>query len=152
VGKPLPRASSARVRLIYINLPPRREPQSRERGLKDSWKGSVMLRYILAPLAAFVLLIACLIPDDAEARRGGGAYRGGGGYRGGAVAVRGPRGGGAVAVRGAGYRGYGYRGGYRGYGYRGYGVGAAAVGAAAVGAAAYRRNCYDPYGNWICAY
>ena len=46
----------------------------------------------------------------------------------------------------------GYRGGYRGYGYRGYGVGAAAVGAAAVGAAAYRRSCYDPYGNWICAY
>ena len=49
-----------------------------------------MLRYILAPLAAVVLLTACLIPDDAEARRGGGAYRGGGGYRGGAVAVRGP--------------------------------------------------------------
>ena len=147
MGKPLPRASSARVRLIYINLPPRREPQSRERGLKDSWKGSVMLRYILAPLAAFVLLIACLIPDDAEARRGGGAYRGGGGYRGGAVAVRGPRGGGAVAVRGAGYRG-----GYRGYGYRGYGVGAAAVGAAAIGTAAYRRSCYDAYGNYICAY
>ena len=44
------------------------------------------------------------------------------------------------------------RGGYRGYGYRRYGVGAAAVGAAAVGAAAYRRSCYDPYGNWICAY
>jgi len=87
-----------------------------------------MLRYILAPVAAVVLLTACLIPDDAEARRGGGAYRGGG-YRGGAVAVRGPRGGGAVAVRGGGYRGgYGYR--------RGYGVGAAAVGAAAVGAAA----------------
>ena len=36
-----------------------------------------MLRYILAPLAAVVLLTACLIPDDAEARRGGGAYRGG---------------------------------------------------------------------------
>ena len=109
-----------------------------------------MLRYILAPLAAVVLLTACLIPDDAEARRGGGAYRGGG-YRGGAVAVRGPRGGGAVAVRGAGYRG----GAYRGYGgYRGYGVGAAAVGAAAVGAAAagaYRSGCgYDAYGNWIC--
>jgi hypothetical protein len=111
-----------------------------------------MLRYILAALAAFVLLIVCLIPDDAEARRGGGAYRGGGGYRGGAVAVRGPRGGGAVAVRGAGYRGYGYRGGYRGYGYRGYGVGAAAVGAAALGTAAYRRSCYDAYGNYICAY
>jgi hypothetical protein len=110
-----------------------------------------MLRYILTPLAAAVLLTACLIPDDAEARRGGVGYRGGGGYRGGAVAVRGPRGGGAVAVRGGGYRSYGYRGGYRGYGYRGYGVGAAAVGAAAVGAA-YRRNCYDAYGNWICAY
>ena len=107
-----------------------------------------MLRYILAPLAAVVLLTACLIPDDAEARRGAGGYRGGG-YRGGAVAVRGPRGGGAVAVRGAGYRG-----GYRGYGYRGYGVGAAAVGAAAVGATAagaYRSGCgYDAYGNWIC--
>jgi hypothetical protein len=105
-----------------------------------------MLRYILAALAAFLLLAASLIPDDAYARggRGGGAYRGGGGYRGGAVAVRGPRGGGAVAVRGGGYRG--------GYGYRGYGVGAAAVGAAVVGGAAYRRNCYDPYGNWICAY
>ena len=118
-----------------------------------------MLRYSLAALAALVLLTASLIPDDAEARARGGGYRGGGGaYRGGAVAVRGPRGGGAVAVRGAGYRHYGgYRGGYRGYGYRGYGVGAAAVGAAAVGAAAvgagaYRRNCYDPYGNWICAY
>ena len=38
--------------------------------------------------------------------------------------------------------------------YRGYGVGAAAVGAAAVGAAAagaYRGNCYDAYGNYICA-
>ncbi len=109
-----------------------------------------MLRYILAPLAAVVLLTAFLIPDDAEARAG---YRGGGGYRGGAVAVRGPRGGGAVAVRGAGYRGYGgYRGGYRGYGVGAAAVGAAAVGAAAVGTAAYRRNCYDPYGNWICAY
>ena len=109
-----------------------------------------MLRYILAPLAAVVLFTACLIPDDAEARRGGVGYRGGGGYRGGAVAVRGPRGGGAVAVRGGrvagGYRGYGYRGGYRGYG-----VGAAAVGAAAVGAAAYRGSCYDAYGNYVCA-
>ena len=117
-----------------------------------------MLRYILAALAALVLLTASLIPDDAYARggRGGGGYRGGGGgYRGGAVAVRGARGG-AVAVRGVrvagGYRGYGYRG----YGYRGYGVGAAAVGAAAVGAAAagayYRGGCgYDAYGNYICA-
>ncbi len=74
-----------------------------------------MLRYILAALAALVLLTASLIPDDAYARggRGGGGYRGGGGgYRGGAVAVRGARGG-AVAVRGGrvagGYRGYGYR-------------------------------------------
>jgi hypothetical protein len=112
-----------------------------------------MLRYTLAALAALVLLTASLIPDDAYARgRGGGGF-----HRGGAVAVRGARGG-AVAVRGgrvAGYRGYGYRGGYRGYGYRGVGaaaVGAAAVGAAAVGGAAYRRNCYDPYGNWICGY
>ena len=93
-----------------------------------------MLRYILAALAALVLLTASLIPDDAYARGG----RGGGGYR--------------VA---GGYRGYGYRGGYRGYGYRGYGVGAAAVGAAAVGAAAagayYRGGCgYDAYGNYIC--
>jgi len=108
-----------------------------------------MLRYILAPLAAVVLLTACLIPDDAEARRGAGGYRGGG-YRGGAVAVRGYRGG-AVAVRGGryGYRGYGAYRGYR------YGVGAAAVGAAAVGAAAtgayYRSGCgYDAYGNWVC--
>ena len=111
-----------------------------------------MLRYILPLAAAVIMLTVCLVPDDAQARRGGGAYRGGGGYRGGAVAVRGPRGGGAVAVRRGGYRGYGRGNGYRGYGYRGYGVGAAAVGAAAVGAAAYRRSCYDPYGNWICAY
>ena len=35
-----------------------------------------MLRYILAALAAFVLLAVSLIPDDAYARggRGGGAY------------------------------------------------------------------------------
>jgi hypothetical protein len=116
----------------------------------------VMFRYILAAIAALVLLTASLIPDDAYARRGGGGYRGAGGaYRGGAVAVRGPRGGGAVAVRGGrvagGYRGYGYRG---AYGYRPYGVGAAAVGAAAVGAAAagaYRGSCYDAYGNYVCA-
>ena len=108
-----------------------------------------MLRRILIASAAAVMLLVTFTPDVADARgRGGGGYRGGdGGYRGGAVAVRGPRGGGAVAVRGTAYRGY--RGGYRGYGYRGYGVGAAAVGAAAVGAAAYRRSCYDPYGNWI---
>ncbi|MEH2538910.1 hypothetical protein V1278_000481 [Bradyrhizobium sp. AZCC 1577] len=39
-----------------------------------------MLKYILAGLAAFVLLTATLIPDDAYARRGGGGgFRGGGG-------------------------------------------------------------------------
>jgi hypothetical protein len=39
-----------------------------------------MLRYLLAPLAALVLLTASLIPDDAYARRGGGGgFRGGGG-------------------------------------------------------------------------
>ena len=50
-----------------------------------------MLRYLLAALAAFVLLAATLIPEDADARgRGGAGYRGGGaGYRGGAVAVAG---------------------------------------------------------------
>src|SRR4051812_49716752 len=90
-----------------------------------------MLRYILTPLAALVLLTAMFTPDDAYARgRGGGGYRGGGGfhgggYRGGAVAVRGARGG-AVAVRGGRYGYAPYRRGY----------GAAAVGAAAVGAAA----------------
>ena len=31
-----------------------------------------MLKYVLAGLAAFVLLTATLIPDDAYARRGGG--------------------------------------------------------------------------------
>jgi len=42
-----------------------------------------MLRYILAAIAALVLLTASLIPDDAYARggRGGGGYRGGGGGR-----------------------------------------------------------------------
>ena len=108
------------------------------------------MRFILAALAAFVLLTASLIPEDADARgRGGGGYRGGGGhYRGGAVAARGYRGG-AVGVRGArvaGYRGYGYRG----YGYRrGVGVGAAAVGAAAAyGAYGYANRCYyDNYGS-----
>src|SRR4051794_41888732 len=110
-----------------------------------------MLRYILASLAAFVLLTTCLIPDDAEARRGGGAYRGGGGYRGGAVAVRGPRGGGAVAVRGAGYRGYGHRGGYRGYGYRGYRGGGAAGGGGAPWTSADPPRWLRAFGNYICA-
>jgi len=113
-------------------------------------EGDAMFRRILIGTAAAAMLLVTFVPDDADARgRGGGGYRGGGGgYRGGAVAVRGPRGGGAVAVRGAGYRG----GAYRGYGYRG--VGAAAVGAAAVGAAAagaYCGSCYDAYGNYVCA-
>ena len=98
-----------------------------------------MLRYILTPLAAVVLLAACLIPEDADARgRGGAGYRGGGaGYRGGAVAVRGG---------GYGHRGYGYR---RGYGAAA--VGAAAVGAAAYGAYGYANRCYyDRYGQYIC--
>ena len=53
-----------------------------------------MLRYLLAALAALVLLTASLIPDDAYARRGGGGgFRGGGGgfhgggIRGGAVCM-----------------------------------------------------------------
>ena len=49
-----------------------------------------MLRYLLAPLAALVLLTASLIPDDAYARRGGGGgFRGGGGgfHGAGSVAV-----------------------------------------------------------------
>src|SRR3954451_5247872 len=144
-------SNSAQARSGSVDLHQRRvpgEPQSRGPGLGEFLERvPIMLRYILTPLAAVVLLTTCLIPDDAEARRGGAGYRGGGAYRGGAVAVRGPRGGGAVAVRGAGYRG-----GYRGYGYRRYGVGAAAVGAGAVGTAAYRRSCYDAYGNYICAY
>ena len=116
-----------------------------------------MLRQVLIASTAAAMLLVTAFPDDAFARRGGGARAGGfhgggaaraGGYRGGAVAARGYRGG-AVAVRGGGY---GYRGAYA---YRGYGVGAAAVGAAAVGAAAtgayYRSGCgYDAYGNWVC--
>ena len=123
-----------------------------------------MLRRILIASAAAAIMLGTFTPDDAFARRGGGARAGGyhggavraGGYRGGAVAARGYRGG-AVAVRGGRY---GYGGAYRAGAYRGYryGVGAAAVGAAAVGAAAYGaygasygRSCgYDNYGNWIC--
>ena len=78
-----------------------------------------MLRYILAAVAALVLLTACLIPDDAYARAAAAAVpigavwlprrrgRGSRSSAGGAVAVRG----GAVAVRGGRYGsgGYGYR-------------------------------------------
>ena len=63
-----------------------------------------MLRYLLAPLAALVLLTASLIPDDAYARRGGGGG-GGGGFRGG----------GGGSLHGGGFRG---GGGYRGGGVR----------------------------------
>ena len=64
-----------------------------------------MLRYLLAPLAALVLLTASLIPDDAYARRGGGGgFRGGGGgFHGGGF-----RGGGGMHAgrfHGGGYRG-----------------------------------------------
>jgi len=128
-----------------------------------------MLKYILAGLAAFVLLTATLIPDDAYARRGGGGgFRGGGGgFHGGAGRIHGggyrhaggvrpshPIAGRPVAGRPgrpiAGRPGYG--GGY----YRpGWGYGAAAVGAAAAYGAygAYGNNygCYyDNYGQYIC--
>jgi hypothetical protein len=110
-----------------------------------------MLRRVLIASAAVAMLLVTTFPNDAFARRAGGARAGGfhggavaaRGYRGGAVAARGYRGG-AVAVRGGGY---GYRGAYA---YRRYGVGAAAVGAAATGAY-YRSGCgYDAYGNWVC--
>jgi hypothetical protein len=135
----------------------------------------MMLKYILAGLAAFVLLTATLVPDDAYARRGGGAgFRGGGGgfhgggYRGGGMHAGRIHGGHRYAGRVrpshpiagrpiagrpgrpiAGYPGYG--GGYR----RGLGYGAAAVGAAAAYGAygAYGNNygCYyDNYGQYIC--
>ena len=68
----------------------------------------MLLRYLLAALAAFVLLTASLIPDDAYARGGRG---GGGGFRGGGGGFHGGgfRGGGggmhAGGVHGGGYRG-----------------------------------------------
>ena len=67
-----------------------------------------MLRYLLAPLAALVLLTASLIPDDAYARRGGGGgFRGGGGgFHGGGF-----RGGGGMHA--GRFHGGGYRGGLR---------------------------------------
>jgi len=137
-----------------------------------------MLKYILVALAAFTLLTATLIPDDAYARRGGGGgFRGGGGgFHGGGMRAGGFRGGGMHAGRIArpahpiagrpiagrpgrpiagrpgrpiaGYPGYG--GGY----YRpGWGYGAAAVGAAAAAGAYgyYNSGCYyDSYGQYIC--
>jgi hypothetical protein len=135
-----------------------------------------MYRYVLPVVTAVVLVTATLIPDDAEARRGGGGARGGGIHRGSAVHARGFHGGGrgfAGAPRPShpiagrpGRPGYpvagrpgrpvaGYPGGYyRGYGYpyRGYGAAAVGVGvgAAAAGAAYYNNSCYDPYGKWIC--
>lgn len=138
-----------------------------------------MLRYLLALIAAFVLLTATLIPDDADARggRGGGGMRGGGfhggGFHGGGMHAGRIHGGGGRHYAGgprpshpiAGRPGYpvagrpgrpiaGYPGGYPRYGYRGAAYGAA-VGAAAVGAYGYYNNnnngCYqDTYGNWVC--
>lgn len=132
-----------------------------------------MLRYLLAAIAAFALLTACLSPDDAYARRGGGGGMRAGGFHGGGV-----RGGAVHAgrVHGGGARGYrvggprpshpiagrpgrpvaGYPGYRPGYGWRGAAYGAAA-GAAAVGAYGYYNNnsynsgCHqDTYGNWVC--
>jgi hypothetical protein len=59
--------------------------------------GHVMLRYLLALIAAFVLLTATLIPDDAYARGGRGG--GGGGMRAGGFHGGGYRGGGMHAGR-----------------------------------------------------
>ena len=130
-----------------------------------------MLRYILAALAALVLITASLIPDEAFARRGGGGGGGmrAGGYHGGGMRAAGVRGGGYRVAGGVAGRGYGYRpiAGRPGYpgrpiagypGYRpGWGYGAAAVGtAAALGAygyynGGYNNSCYyDNAGNYVC--
>ena len=132
-----------------------------------------MLRYALIALAAFVLVCASLVPDDALARRGGGGVRAGGFHGGGARAAH--FGGGAVhagRIGGVAGRGYGYgrpvaraavRGGaygtaaYRGA-WRRPAYGAAALGAAAAGAAYYggyggyyNSGCYrDAYGYQVC--
>jgi len=132
-----------------------------------------MLRYVLAALAALVLITVSLIPEDAFARRGGGGgFRGGGGFHGGGMRAGGFHGGGArVAHSGRGYRvaggarpshpiagrpGYGGRPiagrpGYpgrpvAGYGGRYYPGARAAYGAAAVGAAA--AGAYGAYGYY----
>ena len=135
-----------------------------------------MFRYILAALAALVLITASLIPDEAFARRGGGGGMRAGGFHGGGMRAGGYHGGGmrAAGVRGGGYRvaggvagrGYGYRpipgrpvarAAVRGGVYRGAAWGAAAVGTAgALGAygyynGTYNNNCgYDSYGNYVC--
>jgi|SRR5579864_2576251 hypothetical protein len=124
-----------------------------------------MFRYILAALAALVLITASLIPDDAFARggRGGGGMRAGG-YHGGGMRAAGVRGGAYRTAGGVAGRGYGYRpipgrpvarAAVRGGVYRGAAWGAAA-GAAALGAygyynGTYNNNCgYDSYGNYVC--
>jgi hypothetical protein len=92
--------SSARVRLIYINL---RLIKCSQLSVHGGCVGRlVMLRYILTALAVIILLTASLIPEDAFARRGGG----GGYYR---------RGYGAAAV-GAAAAGAYYGGSYGNYG------------------------------------
>lgn len=110
-----------------------------------------MLRVILIALAAFVLLTASFVPDDAYARGGrggggrggGGGFHGGGGFRGGGMRPSHPiagRPGRPIAGR------PGYGGGYRpGLGYGAAAVGAAAVGAAVVAGAPYGGYGYDPY-------
>ena len=87
-----------------------------------------MLRYLLAALAAFCSVTATLIPDDADAGRGGGAIEAAVPAIAAARSQLGDTGWRCRCARQARSRLSGY--GYRGYGYRGVGVGA---GAAAVG-------------------
>ena len=83
--------TSVSVWLPRVNVDLRQHcPQVRQqcRSLTSSKVGrSTMFKCILAGLAAFVLLTATLIPDDAYARRGGGGgFRGdGGGFHGGGM-------------------------------------------------------------------
>jgi hypothetical protein len=164
------------IPLICVNLP-HEDGRSLARKIIQM-EGRVMLRCILAVLAAFVLLTVCIIPDDAYARRGGGGFRGAGG------GFHGARGGGMHAGRIHG--GYRHAGrvrpshpiagrpiagrpiagrpgrpiaGYPGGGYYrpGWGYGAAVGAAAAAGAyGAYgsyygNSNCYyDQYGRTVC--
>jgi hypothetical protein len=76
--------------------------------------GHAMLRYVFIILAAFVLVGASLVPDDAFARRGGGGggFRGGGGggFRGGGGGFHGAYRGGGARFAGGGHR---YAGGPR---------------------------------------
>jgi hypothetical protein len=106
-------------------------------GLRRSVLAVPVLRARLIGLAAAILVASSLVPDDAFARPGGGAYAGrvhvGRGYR----VAGGPRPSHPIAGR-PGRPGYpGYGGGY----YRpGWGYGAAAVaGAAAAGAYGHGR-------------